>query len=259
MPNRREPPRYGLQMFVAGFNFLSNERVGILHSHPSVLLCAWESACLQPLVPQCTSRASLFEAGCIFLPNERVGDTRIWAGGRTGPLPCSPMVCDRAHLHECTHSRARLHAYTHGTHNPHTHTHTHQDVYHRFSKYGKVTEVRIVRDAGGKSRGFGFVAMDNEEDVQRVGGHTHTHTHVHTHTTLLPGVCVLSANMSNVSVSMCTWFLYKTLSRLWLRGYGQPGRRAAGGRLRCLRCCVASGVLWGARMCVCVRGRGGPG
>lgn len=27
MPTRREPPRYGLQMFVAGFNFLSTERV----------------------------------------------------------------------------------------------------------------------------------------------------------------------------------------------------------------------------------------
>jgi RNA recognition motif-containing protein len=30
-------------------------------------------------------------------------------------------------------------------------------------------QVRIVRDAGGKSRGFGFVAFDNEDDVREVG------------------------------------------------------------------------------------------
>lgn len=30
------------------------------------------------------------------------------------------------------------------------------------------TQVRIVRDPTGKSRGFGFVAMETEEDVQRV-------------------------------------------------------------------------------------------
>ncbi|KAJ9529914.1 hypothetical protein QJQ45_022323 [Haematococcus lacustris] len=66
LPNRREPPRVGLQMFVAGFNFLSTER----------------------------------------------------------------------------------------------------DVERRFGRYGNVTEVRIVRDPTGKSRGFGFVAMDNEEDVR---------------------------------------------------------------------------------------------
>jgi len=67
MPVRREPPRVGLQMFVAGFNFLSTER----------------------------------------------------------------------------------------------------DVERRFGRYGRVTEVRIVRDVTGRSRGFGFVAMDNDDDVQR--------------------------------------------------------------------------------------------
>ncbi len=45
-----------------------------------------------------------------------------------------------------------------------------QDVEKRFGRYGKVTEVRIVREPNGKSRGFGFVAMDNGEDVKEVGG-----------------------------------------------------------------------------------------
>ncbi|GFH23182.1 RRM domain-containing protein, partial [Haematococcus lacustris] len=43
---------------------------------------------------------------------------------------------------------------------------TERDVERRFGRYGNVTEVRIVRDPTGKSRGFGFVAMDNEEDVR---------------------------------------------------------------------------------------------
>jgi len=42
---------------------------------------------------------------------------------------------------------------------------TERDVERRFGRYGKVTEVRIVRDPGGKSRGFGFVAMATEDDV----------------------------------------------------------------------------------------------
>lgn len=31
-------------------------------------------------------------------------------------------------------------------------------------------QVRIVRDPSGKSRGFGFVAMETEDDVRNVGG-----------------------------------------------------------------------------------------
>ncbi|KAF5829315.1 hypothetical protein DUNSADRAFT_16273 [Dunaliella salina] len=73
LPPRREPPKYGLQMFVAGFNFLSSER----------------------------------------------------------------------------------------------------EVERQFNKYGRVTEVRIVRDPMGKSKGFGFIAMDDPDDVQRAIRHMH--------------------------------------------------------------------------------------
>ena len=45
-----------------------------------------------------------------------------------------------------------------------------QDVEHKFSKYGRVKEVRIVRNpATGESRGFGFVGMSEEHEVDAVG------------------------------------------------------------------------------------------
>ena len=44
-----------------------------------------------------------------------------------------------------------------------------QDVEHKFSKYGRVKEVRIVRNpATGESRGFGFVGMSEEDEVDAV-------------------------------------------------------------------------------------------
>ena len=44
-----------------------------------------------------------------------------------------------------------------------------QDVEHKFSKYGRVKEVRIVRNpATGESRGFGFVGMSEEHEVDAV-------------------------------------------------------------------------------------------
>ncbi len=44
-----------------------------------------------------------------------------------------------------------------------------QDVEHKFGKYGRVKEVRIVRNpATGESRGFGFVGMSEEHEVDAV-------------------------------------------------------------------------------------------
>lgn len=44
-----------------------------------------------------------------------------------------------------------------------------QDVESKFSKYGRVKEVRIVRNpATGESRGFGFVGMSEESEVDAV-------------------------------------------------------------------------------------------
>ena len=44
-----------------------------------------------------------------------------------------------------------------------------QDVESKFSKYGRVKEVRIVRNpATGESRGFGFVGMSEEDEVDAV-------------------------------------------------------------------------------------------
>lgn len=37
-----------------------------------------------------------------------------------------------------------------------------------FSKYGEVTSVKIARDAGGKSIGFGFVNFSNPDDAAKV-------------------------------------------------------------------------------------------
>ena len=44
-----------------------------------------------------------------------------------------------------------------------------QEVEAKFEKYGPVKEARIVRNpVNGESRGFGFVAMKYEEDVDSV-------------------------------------------------------------------------------------------
>ena len=45
-----------------------------------------------------------------------------------------------------------------------------QEVEAKFEKFGEVKEARIVRNpVNGESRGFGFVAMKYEEDVDVVG------------------------------------------------------------------------------------------
>ncbi len=47
-----------------------------------------------------------------------------------------------------------------------------QEVEAKFEKFGAVKEARIVRNpVNGESRGFGFVAMKYEEDVDVVGKH----------------------------------------------------------------------------------------
>ena len=47
---------------------------------------------------------------------------------------------------------------------------TPQEVEQKFEKFGPVREARIVRNpVNGESRGFGFVAMKYEEDVDAVG------------------------------------------------------------------------------------------
>jgi RNA recognition motif-containing protein len=44
-----------------------------------------------------------------------------------------------------------------------------QEVERKFGKYGEVREARIVRNPhNGESRGFGFVAMERDEDVDKV-------------------------------------------------------------------------------------------
>ena len=44
-----------------------------------------------------------------------------------------------------------------------------QELTDRFDKYGRVKEVRIVRNPqNGESRGFGFVVMEDREGVDRV-------------------------------------------------------------------------------------------
>lgn len=44
-----------------------------------------------------------------------------------------------------------------------------QEVERKFGKFGEVREARIVRNPhNGESRGFGFVAMERDEDVDRV-------------------------------------------------------------------------------------------
>ena len=44
-----------------------------------------------------------------------------------------------------------------------------QDLERKFGKYGRVKEVRIVRNpATGESRGFGFVGMSEEHEVDAV-------------------------------------------------------------------------------------------
>ena len=44
-----------------------------------------------------------------------------------------------------------------------------QDLEKKFEKYGPVKEARIVRNPrSGESRGFGFLIMENDDDVDRV-------------------------------------------------------------------------------------------
>lgn len=44
-----------------------------------------------------------------------------------------------------------------------------QDLEEKFEKFGRVVEVRIVRNpASGESRGFGFVGMSEEHEVDAV-------------------------------------------------------------------------------------------
>ena len=44
-----------------------------------------------------------------------------------------------------------------------------QDLEKKFEKYGPVREARIVRNPrSGESRGFGFLIMENDDDVDRV-------------------------------------------------------------------------------------------
>ena len=46
---------------------------------------------------------------------------------------------------------------------------TSQDLEKKFEKYGPVKEARIVRNPrSGESRGFGFLIMENDDDVDRV-------------------------------------------------------------------------------------------
>ena len=53
-----------------------------------------------------------------------------------------------------------------------------QELEDRFSRYGPVREARIVRNPRtGESRGFGFVMMDGEEDVDQVWPSTDCRQH----------------------------------------------------------------------------------
>ena len=54
--------------------------------------------------------------------------------------------------------------------------HTLQDLEKKFEKYGPVREARIVRNPrSGESRGFGFLIMENDDDVDRVSYHHALH------------------------------------------------------------------------------------
>ena len=65
-----------------------------------------------------------------------------------------------------------------------------QEVEAKFEKYGPVKEARIVRNpVNGESRGFGFVAMKYEEDVDSVRIFA---------TGILPGTQVCSAALESV-------------------------------------------------------------
>ncbi len=44
-----------------------------------------------------------------------------------------------------------------------------QELEHKFDEFGKVKEARVVRNpATGESRGFGFVALDHDDEVDDV-------------------------------------------------------------------------------------------
>ncbi len=44
-----------------------------------------------------------------------------------------------------------------------------QELERKFEKYGRVMEARVVRNPStGESRGFGFVAMDHDDEVDEV-------------------------------------------------------------------------------------------
>ncbi|MCI0378585.1 MAG: RNA-binding protein [Gemmataceae bacterium] len=45
---------------------------------------------------------------------------------------------------------------------------TQDDLYELFSKYGKVTRAQVIMDRDtGRSRGFGFVEMENDQEAQQ--------------------------------------------------------------------------------------------
>ena len=79
-----------------------------------------------------------------------------------------------------------------------TRTYSAQEVEAKFEKYGPVKEARIVRNpVNNESRGFGFVAMKYEEDVDAVSN-----------TYLYPQASSLALRIQAAlepSVYTCTW------------------------------------------------------
>ena len=54
-----------------------------------------------------------------------------------------------------------------------------QELEHKFDEFGKVKEARVVRNpATGESRGFGFVALDHDDEVDDVSSWKHVIVYV---------------------------------------------------------------------------------
>ena len=76
-----------------------------------------------------------------------------------------------------------------------------QELEHKFDEFGKVKEARVVRNpATGESRGFGFVALDHDDEVDDVSLHKTPTTYWHSaHTGERPShrshSCVRHADM----------------------------------------------------------------